>query len=67
MIVMRYAEPHIPVDPVLRARVVLAGIAYVAIFWVAAVWISLWAINKPVHPDACGNYRGAECAAAVSK
>lgn len=41
--------------------------AGVAIAITAAIWIGLWAINKPVHPDACANYRGAECAAAVAK
>lgn len=33
---------------------------------ISIIWLALWAINKPVHPDACGEFRGAECMAAIS-
>lgn len=39
-------------------------VALLAIAVIAAIWISLWAINKPVHPSACDQHRS-ECAAAV--
>ena len=42
-----------------------ALIAGIVVFCVVACWLGLWAINKPVHPFACDNFRGAECAAAV--
>lgn len=38
-------------------------VALIAIFAVAAIWLSLWAINKPVHPFACDQKRS-ECVAA---
>lgn len=47
-------------------RVVAIVLAGAAMTFVACVWLALWAINKPVHPDACGTYRGAECTAAVT-
>lgn len=48
------------------ATVILIVLASAAITGVACIWLALWAINKPVHPDACGEFRGAECMAAIS-
>jgi hypothetical protein len=53
-------------DLVGGARIIAIVLASAAITCVACVWLALWAINKPVHPDACGSFRGAECMAAVT-
>lgn len=34
---------------------------------ITLVLLALWAIGKPTHPDACDDYRGAECVAAIAE
>lgn len=43
---------------------IAVAFAWVASFLVIAIWLGLWAINKPVYPTACDQQRS-ECAAAV--
>ncbi|MDB6177916.1 hypothetical protein PAF17_10430 [Paracoccus sp. Z330] len=34
---------------------------------ITLVLLALWAIDRPTHPDTCGDYRGAECVAAIAE
>lgn len=59
---------HLDLSDEISSGVVVIAImlAGSVIVLAAAIWLALWAVNKPVHPTACANYR-AECAAAVEE
>ena len=46
---------------------ILAWITAAAIFVVIAIWLSLWAINKPHSPEACAGMTPFDCVALVQE